>query len=258
MYKYDESESRKTERSYQSPEIARQRIAVLDALALRSGERVIDIGSGPGFVAREMALAVGAGGKVLGIDNSEAMVNIGRARCEGLIQVQIERADAASTGRENGSFDAAACLQVLLYVSNVDDVIAEMHRVVRPGGRIAIMETDWRGIILNSSDDRLTRRIVGAWDLEVASPNLPVRLRPMLKKHGFDWVSVDALPVLSTGYDRDGFAAQMLRQFAESAKKHEVATESETAGWLEDLERRGGNGSFFFCVNRFLFSAVKV
>jgi ubiquinone/menaquinone biosynthesis C-methylase UbiE len=55
-----------------------------------------------------------------------------------------------------------------------------MHRVLKPGGRIAIIETDWRGTVLNSFDDSLTRKMLAAWDDAVSSPNLPVKLGPLM------------------------------------------------------------------------------
>lgn len=72
-YEYDEAESRKTERTYQSPEIIQQRVAFMDALNLQAGECAIDVGCGPGLLNFEMALAVGDNGHVIGFDNSDAI-----------------------------------------------------------------------------------------------------------------------------------------------------------------------------------------
>lgn len=58
--------------AYRTPDMARQRDATLQRLNLKSGERVIDIGCGPGFLCQSMAVAVGRTGRVVGIDISEA------------------------------------------------------------------------------------------------------------------------------------------------------------------------------------------
>jgi 2-polyprenyl-3-methyl-5-hydroxy-6-metoxy-1,4-benzoquinol methylase len=63
---FDEENSRKVESLYLTPDVVAQRHQVLKALALREGERVLDIGSGPGLLANEMAALVGRGGRVCG------------------------------------------------------------------------------------------------------------------------------------------------------------------------------------------------
>ena len=257
-YEYDEAESRKTERIYMTPEIIRQRAATMEAIHLQAGERVIDVGCGPGLLTLEMALAVGEKGRVLGIDNSEPMLRLAHTRCEGLDQVRIEGGDVTRIKQENGCFDAVTCIQVLLYVAAVREALAEMRRVLRRGGRIAIMETDWSGTVLNSSNEALTRKIIGSWDLETPNPRLPAQLGPLLSGQGFDSIQVRAIPIINTSFDADGFSAQLLKQFADSAQKFGVSDESETAEWLEDLRRLGEEGAYFFCVNRFLFTAVKL
>ncbi|VFM97597.1 MAG: Methyltransferase domain-containing protein [Candidatus Kentron sp. G] len=68
--------------------------AVLDALGLETGERVLDIGTGPGFVAAEMAEAVGSNGLVYGVDSSEQMLQAACKRCEDKPWVRFEAGDA--------------------------------------------------------------------------------------------------------------------------------------------------------------------
>ncbi len=63
---FDAAAARRLEKVYLTPDVVAQRGAVLEALALEAGERVLDIGSGPGLLARDMAEAVGAEGRVRG------------------------------------------------------------------------------------------------------------------------------------------------------------------------------------------------
>jgi arsenite methyltransferase len=62
----DEEATRRVETTYLTPDVVAQRQATLPALELRPGERVLDIGSGPGLLAQEMAITVGSGGRVWG------------------------------------------------------------------------------------------------------------------------------------------------------------------------------------------------
>ncbi len=77
---FDEDASRRVERIYTTPDVIEQRQTILRALALQPGERAIDIGSGPGLLAREMAVAVGTSGRICGVDVSESMLALARAR----------------------------------------------------------------------------------------------------------------------------------------------------------------------------------
>ena len=77
---YDEEASRRVEAIYSTPDVVAVRQQVLRALALQPGERVLDVGSGLGFLAAQMAAAVAPGGTVCGIDVSEAMLSMARAR----------------------------------------------------------------------------------------------------------------------------------------------------------------------------------
>ena len=89
-FQFDEEASRRVEAIYSTPDVVAQRQAVLQGLELRPGERVLDVGSGPGFLAADMAMAVGDSGRVCGIDISENMVAISRSRCANLSHVEFQ------------------------------------------------------------------------------------------------------------------------------------------------------------------------
>jgi len=257
MVHYDEAEARKTDRIYQTPDIARQRLHTIDALGLGAGERVLDVGCGTGLLARDMAALVGPTGRVVGIDISAAMLTFAERRCADLPQVDLKLGTAEGLSAEDSGFDAVACTQVLLYVADVAGAVAQMHRVLKPGGRLVVIETDWRGTVLHSVDDALTRRIFAAWDTAVPSPNLPVLLSPLLRTQGFSVSRVEAIPIVNRSRTPGNFSVGMLEQFAIFARKQGTASDAEAQAWLDDLRAKDEDGAYFFCVNRFLFTAVK-
>ena len=257
MIAYDEAEARKTDRAYQTPDVTRQRMRTLEALQLKAGDFVLDVGCGSGLLTHDMATLVGAGGRVVGVDNSRDMLTLAERRCAGLPQVRLKQSEAEKLPEDDGSFDAAVCVQVLLYLSDVPGALCEMYRVLEPGGRIVVVETDWRGTVLNSFDDSLTRKMRAAWDAAVPSPNLPVRLGPLMTAQGFSAVGVEAFPIVNASYTPGSWSVEMLGQFADTAREQGVVSAAETEAWLDDLEHKGAEGSYFFCVNRFVFTAVK-
>jgi ubiquinone/menaquinone biosynthesis C-methylase UbiE len=111
--------------------------ALLEAAALAPGERVIDVACGTGIVSAAAAGAVGASGRVLGVDIAEQMVAAARRRA--LPQAQFLRRDGeALDGIADASFDVALCALGLMYMPAPVHALREMARVLRPGGRIAL------------------------------------------------------------------------------------------------------------------------
>ena len=258
MIKYNEEEARKTDRAYSTPDVVRQRMRTLEVLKLQTGETVLDVGCGSGLLTQDIATLVGEQGRVVGIDNSQDMLVLAEQRCSEFSQVQLKLCDIESLSEKTGEFDAVTCIQVLLYVSDVSAALSEMYRVLKPGGRITIMETDWRGTVLNSSDESLTRKMLTSWDDAVSSPNLPARLVPLMKSKGFSAVSVDAFPIVNTSYTQGSWSIGMLKQFAGHAQKQGAVSAAESESWLDDIQSKGKDGCYFFSVNRFIFTAVKV
>ena len=78
MLDFDEETARRLVAVYTTPDVVDQRRAIRAAVALQPGEQVLDIGSGPGFLAATMAEEVGVDGRVYGIDLSDSMLAIAR------------------------------------------------------------------------------------------------------------------------------------------------------------------------------------
>ncbi len=252
---FQASEAKELEKSYRLDDIVKQRQKTLATLDLKSGERVLDIGCGVGFLAYEMAIQVGESGLVICLDQNQEMISHAKQRCKNVRQTEFYEGDAGKLPVEDHSLDAVSCTQVLLYVENVSLVLTEIKRVLKPGGRVLIVETDWRGVILNSADDFLTQQIFSAWDTTVPSPNLPVHLRPLLKKHGFSKIQVEAIPILNTEYSPSNFSYEVMKWITKNAERHGLINKDQRKVWFDDLEKLEKEDSYFFCVNRFLFSA---
>src|SRR2546427_4866181 len=104
---------------------------------IKPGAHVLDIACGTGLVTFPAARAAGAAGRVVGTDLSQEMVNraADEARALGLTQVTFQRMDAEDLELETESFDVALCALGLMYVPDPLKALAEMRRLLRPGGR---------------------------------------------------------------------------------------------------------------------------
>jgi ubiquinone/menaquinone biosynthesis C-methylase UbiE len=115
----------------------------LDWLAPPPGLRWIDIGCGSGAFTK-LLIERCAPAEVQGIDPSEAQLSFARARCVGQM-VQFHRGDALALPFGEGNFDAAVMALVIFFVPDPTKAIAEMARVVRPGGTVATYVWDMMG-----------------------------------------------------------------------------------------------------------------
>lgn len=257
VLEFDEQMSRWVEAMYKTEDAARRRRAVLEALAPKSGERVIDIGTGPGFLAQEIADRVGPTGEVLGVDVSEPMLQLARARCTDLAQVRFESADATGLRAPDAHFDAASSVQVFEYIVDVEAALAEMFRVLLPGGRGAIVSTDWSTLAWNSSDDGRMQRIMRAFEEHCAHQDLPRRLAPKLRSVGFQIVGAQVLPQFNPTFDPNTFSALLAVAIASFVSGRTGVTADEAIEWASDIHRTGEQGDYFFCLNQYLFNVVR-
>src|SRR5436190_13405941 len=109
---FDAAASRALEANYQTADLVAQRARVLDLLAPRPGERILDIGAGPGLLALELARLVGPGGEVAALDLSPDMLALARPRLEPHPQARCVEGDATSLAFADAAFDAAVSTQV--------------------------------------------------------------------------------------------------------------------------------------------------
>src|SRR6202165_5567933 len=121
---------------------------LLERAGLRPGEAVLDIATGPGTVARLAAGRVGPMGRVGGADLSEAMIAIAKAKSPSVGAATIEYlvSPAAPLPVEDGGFEVVTCQQRLQFFPDRPAAIREMHRALKPGGRVAAAV--WREIAL--------------------------------------------------------------------------------------------------------------
>ncbi len=112
----------------------------VDQIGLRPGYRVLDACCGTGASALPAAHVVGAAGQVLGMDLAEPALVLAREKAEaqGLTNVEFRAVDVEHTGLPSESFDAVVCVFGVFFVPDMATAVAEMWRLVRPGGVLAI------------------------------------------------------------------------------------------------------------------------
>ena len=245
------------EAAYTTPDIVAQRASVLSMLALQSGERVLDIGVGPGFLAAEMAAVVGAGGRVCGIDVSDSMLAIAATRSGGqdAAALEIGRGSAEEIPYDDGSFDVVVTTQVLEYVPDVPRALASIHRVLRPGGRVLVLDTDWDSLVWHAPDEKQMRRVLAAWEEHLVDPHLPRTLARSLAQAGFETGPPTVLPLLNAGNARDSFSGILLGLIASFVVDRHGLDQDTVDAWAASM--RALDTDWFFSLNRYVFLATR-
>lgn len=145
------------------PAVRQLRAWERDRLGLEPGERLLDVGCGTGDVAVDLATDVSPGGRVLGVDASDAMLDAARRRAGAAgVDVGFRQGDALSLGEPDASFDACRAERALQWVDDVEGAVAELVRVLRPGGRLSLIDTDWRTLVLDLPDVEATSAMLQA------------------------------------------------------------------------------------------------
>src|SRR4051794_12405217 len=118
----------------------RWRSRAADLAALEPGDRALDAATGTGDLALELARRVAPGGEVVGSDFSEGMLERARRKGQGVAGVRFEQANALALPYADGEFAAATVGFGARNFSDLDRGLREMARVVRPGGRVVVLE----------------------------------------------------------------------------------------------------------------------
>jgi ubiquinone/menaquinone biosynthesis C-methylase UbiE len=253
---FDDRLATQLETLYRTRDVLRRRRLVREALKAGPGDRVLDVGCGPGFYVDELAGQVGPTGSVTGVDASPQTLALARRRTEGHDNVALHLADATALPVPDGTFDAALSVQVLEYVADVDAALAELHRALRPGGRLVIWDVDWSTVSWHSADPARMARVLAAWDGHLADPCLPRTLAPRLRAAGFAGVTAEGHAFATTELAPDAYGAAIM-PLVEQYVTGRGITEAEAAAWASELGELGRRGEFFFACVQFCFTATR-
>ena len=155
-------------------------------LHLAQGQRLLDVGCGLGEASLDLAEDLGERGELVGIDASESMLRVARSNARGArFQVRFSVGDACSLDEPDASFDAARSERTLQWLADPAAAVAEMVRVVRPGGRVSLIDTDWSTFRIDVGDDALAALVRDWMRTERNRPsNVGRRLHDLVSQAG--------------------------------------------------------------------------
>jgi SAM-dependent methyltransferase len=206
---------------------------------LEPGMRLLDVGCGPGTITLGLAQAV-APGACAGIDVELSQVELARAAAarEGVENVTFEAASAYALPFADGSFDAAFSHALFEHLARPADVLAELRRVVRPGGVIGVCCSDWGDAAVDPRTDdvelalechlALRRRAGGdpfagarleGWVEAAGFHEVQARTRHEVDMPYRDFARYIGARIAAAVEDADGAERERLRAGAEAARR---------------------------------------
>ena len=251
---YNAEMAAKQEQMARTEDMVRQRSEIMRVLSPSKAEVILELGSGNGILARDMVNAVGPKGRVVGLDSSEAILEMARHLCP---EGEFLLGDAQNLPFENGSFDAIVAAQLFCFLDDVDCALTEAFRVLKPGGRIVILDTDWETLVWRSSDPALMKRVMTTYQAVYADARLPRSLPMRLALAGFSSISAESFVVLNTSFGEDTYARQSAGFATSIMESSSAFSPQEQVAWMEDQQELARTGGFFFSLNRYLISAHK-
>ena len=130
---------------------------MLDELDIRPGQTALDLGCGPGTDLASLAQAVTATGPVIGVDHDQATVDAARERTADRPTVTVRLGDIHELPLPDRTADRARTDRVLQHVADPARALRDIHRVLRPGGRLVMGEPDWDTLAVDHPDSDLSR-----------------------------------------------------------------------------------------------------
>lgn len=258
MLKFNDETTKLLEIAYLGGDVSRRRRMAFDALNLSEGDMVVDIGCGNGLLTEEIARAVGASGRVIGIDPSADMRAPAARRCAGFAGVQITDGFADAVPLKDGEADKAVAVQVLEYLSDIPAAIQEAYRILRPGGRFVSVDTGCKTLDWFSEDEGRMRRVLEAWDHHYVEPRVAALWPRLTREAGFVAVEVEPFTFCDVTLRRDGIAFMLLHLMSRYAAENGHMKQAETQDWFNEQVDLAKRGQFFFSLTYYRMSAVKI
>lgn len=241
-----------------TPDMLQVNTAICEMLAPISGERILEVGCGSGVLCRRIAPSLQPQGQVVGLDISPQFLFQARkyALLQGLDgQIEFECGAGESLSFPNATFDGAFAARLLLHAADPDAVVREMTRVVRPGGRVVLMDWDFESVVVDHPDRELTRRLLHWRNDHHGGDNWSGRqLWRRMVTAGLQGLTVQ--PVVTVMHDEAGGLTQSLWRAAQVARDHGGISPEEYDAWVGELKERIRAETFFASIAYFIVSGI--
>jgi ubiquinone/menaquinone biosynthesis C-methylase UbiE len=244
-------------------DLAAERLAELkrtsiEMMKLQPGSLALDVGCGLGRDAEIMLDAIGAGGRVTGVDLDPKLIAKAIERTQASpLRPSFEVGDILSLRFADNTFDGCRVDRVLQHLPDPSRAMAEMIRVTRPGGRLSILDLDWHTLILAGGDitisQELTRYIAS---VAVCHGDIGRRLVQLLISAGCGDIEIKPHVSLIRDLHTAAFVLQ-IRRALEALIAAKIVSRDAGEEWWQALEALDARGCFYASVDIVICAGTK-
>ncbi len=228
-----------------------------ELLGLQPGDRVLDVGCGTGDTIAQLAGMVAPHGRAIGVDASEAMVAEARKRAaRSGLPTEFRTSDAHRLDFPDSQFDACTAERLFIHLADPAQALAEMVRVVKPGGRIVVRESDLDMIAIDAADRPTSRAIGTLFADSVRNGWIGRQLFNLFRSANLADVAIHPQTLIIREFGVFN-AILPLEDTARNAIAAGRITAEAGSGWIADLRNRDASGHFFACGLAFIASGRK-
>ncbi|MGC9779766.1 MAG: methyltransferase domain-containing protein [Candidatus Heimdallarchaeota archaeon] len=208
----------------------KNKILSIQLLEPKVGNKILDVGCGTGEDVLALSQMVGAGGKVVGIDIDEKMINEAKNKSKMVKNVEFRIGDVYNLDFENNTFHGCRADRVFQHISELEKALSEMVRVVKPGFPIIILDPDWESLLIDSPNVEFTRKFLSFHASSFANPWSGRRLANLFRKQKLKDIQVIADTLIITKY-KEAVMIYLLEQYIEKGIGEKAFNESEAEAW---------------------------
>ena len=210
-------------------------------LNLAPGQKVLDLGCGIGGATFPIADIIGPTGLAVGVDISSAMIDVANRRAAGRPGIEFRVGEATAIPYLDGFFDGARSERVFLYLPDRLAAIREMKRVLKPGSRLCLIDTDIDSTAIYSIKPALTRKMTSTVAASMPNPNSARELPALARRAGLKDIKTETF-ALTTPHE---FFLRAMAAGLPKAVEKGVVTAPEMEEWLSEQASLQASGDFF-------------
>jgi ubiquinone/menaquinone biosynthesis C-methylase UbiE len=217
------------------------RAETANRMDISPGHKVLDLGCGIGGATFALAEITGPTGLVAGVDISSSLIEVAVSRATNRSGLEFRVGDACAIPYPDGFFDVARTERVFLYLPDRLAAIHEMKRVVKPGGRLCLIDTDVDSTAIYSTNPALTRKMTSLVATSMPNPHSARELPALARRAGLKGIKTEIF-AMATPHE---FFVRVMAGSLSKAAEDGIVPGSEVDEWLGEQALLHASGDFF-------------